>query len=78
MPLRLQHTDRSDERVTARAVTLFTALDAELRADDARHSLDDVVRRLIPQREVSREALRDAARAVLGTSSKTLQTPLLD
>ena len=72
------HTDRSDERVTARAVTLFAALDAELRAGDARHGLDDVVRRLIPQREVSREALRDAARAVLGAPSKTLQTPLLD
>ena len=72
------HTDRSDERVTARAVTLFAALDAELRAGDARHDLDDVVRRLIPQREVSREALRDAARAVLGAPSKTLQTQLLD
>ena len=76
--VRRLHTDRSDERVTARAVTLFAALDAELRAGDARHGLDDVVRRLIPQREVSREALRDAARAVLGAPSQTLQTPLLD
>src|SRR6187549_3951404 len=76
--VRRLHTDHSDERVTARAVTLFAALDAELRAADARHGLDDVVRRLIPQREVSREALRDAARAVLGAPSQTLQTPLLD
>ena len=72
------HTDRADERVTARAVTLFAALDAELRADDDRHSLDDVVRKLIPQREVSREALRDAADAVLGEPSKVLRTTLLD
>ena len=72
------HTDRSDERVTARAVTLFAALDAELRARDGQRNLDHVVRKLIPQREVSREALRDAARAVLGAPSKTLQTPLLD
>jgi hypothetical protein len=57
---------------------LFEALDAELRAGDARHGLDDVVRRLIPQREFSSEALRDSARAVLGAPSQTLQTPLLD
>ena len=72
------HTDRSDERTTARAVTLFAALDAELRAKDDKRGLDAVVRRLIPQREVSREALRDAARVVLGSPSKTLQTSLLD
>ncbi len=76
--VRRLHTDRSDERVTARAVTLFAALDAELRARDQQRNLDDIVRKLIPQREVSREALRDAARAVLGAPSKTLQTPLLD
>ena len=72
-------TDRSSGEVTARAVTLFAALDAEVRdASDGRRGLDDVVRRLIPQREVSREALRDAARTVLGRDARTLRTPLLD
>jgi predicted metalloprotease with PDZ domain len=72
-------TDRSKDRVTARAVVLFAALDAEIsKASDGERNLDAVVRRLIPQREVSREALRDAARAVLGRPSDTLQTPLLD
>ena len=71
--------DARADRVTARAVTLFAALDAELRtASDGKRGLDDVVRRLLPQREVSREALRDAARSVLGTPAKSLQTSLLD
>ncbi len=73
------HTDRSGDRVTARAVTLFAALDAEIRvASDGQRSLDDVVRKLIPQREVSRESLRDAAEAVLGRPAQALATPLLD
>lgn len=78
-PVGRLHTNRSQDRATARAVTLFAALDAELRAaSDGKRDLDDVVRRLIPQREVSREALRDAARSVLGKPAKSLQTPLLD
>ena len=78
-PVERLHADRSQDRVTARAVTLFAALDAELRAaSDGKRDLDDVVKRLVPQREVSREALRDAARAVLGRPAKSLQTPLLD
>lgn len=78
-PVERLHTDRSQDRVTARAVTLFAALDAELRAaSDGKRDLDDVVKRLVPQREVSREALADAARAVLGRPAKSLQTPLLD
>ena len=78
-PVERLHVDRSQDRVTARAVTLFAALDAELRAaSDGKRDLDDVVRRLLPQREVSREALRDAARSVLGKRAKSLQTPLLD
>jgi hypothetical protein len=78
-PVERLHTNRSQDRVTARAVTLFAELDAELRAaSDGKRDLDDVVRRLLPQREVSREALRDAARAVLGQRAKALQTPLLD
>ena len=78
-PVERLHTNRSQDRVTARAVTLFAALDAELRAaSDGKRDLDDVVRRLLPQREVSREALRDAARSVLGKPAKSLQTALLD
>ena len=66
-PVERLHANRSQDRVTARAVTLFAALDAELRAaSDGKRDLDDVVRRLLPHREVSREALRDAARSVLG------------
>jgi predicted metalloprotease with PDZ domain len=73
------HTDRSSGQVTARAVTLLAALDAEIQgATEGRSDLDDVVRRLIPQREVSREALREAAREVLGREAKALRTPLLD
>ena len=72
-------TDRSREETTARAVALFADLAAEIdRATDGRRDLDDVVRRLIPDREVSREALRDAAREVLGRRSRVLESPLLD
>jgi predicted metalloprotease with PDZ domain len=72
-------TDRSREETTARAVALFAALDTEVRqATRGKRDLDDVVQRLLPDREVSREALRDAARAVLGRKSQVLETPLLD
>lgn len=72
-------TDRSREETTARAVALFADLDAEiLRATDGKQDLDDVVQRLLPDREISREALRDAARATLGRKSKVLDSPLLD
>ena len=78
-PVRRLHTDRAGDRVTARAVGVFAALDAELRAaSGGTRSLDDVVRLLMPQREISREALRDAARAVLGAPAASLRTPLLD
>lgn len=72
-------TNRSREETTARAVELFAELAAEVdRATDGRRDLDDVVRRLLPDREVSRESLRDAAREVLGRKSKVLDTSLLD
>lgn len=78
-PVKQLRSDRAKDRVTARAVTLFAALDAEIEAaSEGKRSLDDVVRHLLPQREASREALRDAARAVLGRPAKSLQTPLLD
>jgi hypothetical protein len=66
-------TDRSKGEVTARAVALFADLDREVReATDGRRDLDDVVRPLLEDREVSRERLRAAARAVLGRPSRVL------
>ena len=72
-------TDRSREETTARAVALLADLATEIdRATDGKRTLDDVVRRLLPDREVSREALRDAAREVIGRKSRVLDSPLLD
>ena len=73
------HTDHARQEVTARAVTLFAALSAEIyTASSGRRDLDDVVQLLLDDREVSRESLRDAAREVLGRKSKVLDTRLLD
>jgi hypothetical protein len=71
-------TDRSKGKVTARAVALFADLDAEIRGADGDRDLDDVVRQLMPVREVSRDALRAAARDALGRESRVLDGPLLD
>ena len=71
--------DRSHGPRTARAVQLFRALDAEIRQrSKGRRSLDDVVRALIPLREVSREDLREQVRKLTGAESAVLNTPLLD
>ena len=63
---------------TARAVTLFRALDAEIRqrTDDAK-SLADLMRALIPLREVSRKDLAQEAETVMGRPSDVLRSPLL-
>lgn len=72
-------TNRSREKTTARAVVLFADLAAEIdRVTGGKRDLDDVVRRLLPDREISRESLRDAAREVLGRKSRVLDTSLLD
>ncbi|MBW8367341.1 MAG: hypothetical protein K0M70_05740 [Arenimonas sp.] len=64
---------------TARAVQLFRALDVEVRQrTKGKRSLDDVVRALIPLREVSREDLREQVEKLTGAPSKVLATPLLD
>jgi hypothetical protein len=77
--VRRLHGDRASGPLTARAVTLFEALDKEIRqASEGQRDLDDVVRRLMPRREVSRESLRAAAKAVLGRPSRSLSTPLLE
>ncbi|MFY2763593.1 hypothetical protein [Arenimonas sp. MALMAid1274] len=71
--------NRSAGPRTARAVQLFNALDAEIRArTKGKRSLDDVVRALIPLREVSREDLREQVQRLTGAPSKVLATPLLD
>ncbi|QDH69228.1 hypothetical protein [Marilutibacter alkalisoli] len=74
--IRLQ-TSRASGKVTARAVVLFADLDAEIRAAGD-HSLDDVVRKLMRKRQVSRAALRAAVSDVLGRESRTLRSTLLD
>ena len=71
--------NRSQGPRTARAVQLLRELDAEIRkATGNRRSLDDLVRALIPLREVSREDLREQARKLTGSPSRVLATPLLD
>jgi predicted metalloprotease with PDZ domain len=72
-------SDRSRGPRTARAVQLFAALDKEIRTrTKGKRSLDDVVRALMPVREVSREDLREQVEELTGAPSKVLATPLLD
>lgn len=69
---------RSTGRVTARAVVLVNDLDKEIRLRSKnKHTIDDVVRALIPLRKVSLDDLRKATSEVLGAESKVLQSSLL-
>jgi hypothetical protein len=62
----------------ARAAILFWDLDRELRdATGGQKNLDDVVRELIPLREVSEAELRRIATRIAGRAPKSLDTPLL-
>lgn len=71
--------DRSSGDRTARAVQVFHELDAEIRAKSGGdQGLDDLVRALMPEGEVSVEQLREAAKTLLGGKSKALASPLLD
>ena len=71
--------NRSAGPRTARAVQLLAELDAEIRQrTKGKRNLDDVVRALIPLREVSREDLREQVEKLTGSPSKVLATPLLD
>ena len=73
--LRVRH---SEGHVTARAVVLLHELDREIEAKtNGDADIDNVVRALIPLREVSLADLRAAAEHVLGAPSRTLQSPLL-
>lgn len=63
---------------TARAVSLFRELDQEIRrATHDDRSMDDVMRRLVEIREVSREDLAATVEEVMGRPSRVLDTPLL-
>ena len=76
--VRTLKANRSHGPRTARAVTLFRALDAEIRSrTDQVRSLDDVVRELIPLRRVSTAQLREVVERLSGAPSKVLQTALL-
>lgn len=69
---------RSSGPATARAAVLLRELDRELRQRSKdRHNLDDLVRRLMPQRAVSTAEFIAAAEALAGGKLKTLDTPLL-
>jgi hypothetical protein len=67
-------TDRARGPVTARAVLLMRQLDQEIYRDSGRtRSLDDVVKRLVAERQpVDLERLRGAVEAVLGAPARTL------
>lgn len=72
-------SSRSHGPRTARAVQLLRELDREIRAaTGGRKGIDDLVRALLPLREVSREDLREQAEALTGKPSRVLATPLLD
>ncbi len=63
---------------TARAVTLFRELDREIRErTDDEKSLDDVMQKLVPIREVSREDLAEVVQDITGRRSDVLRSPLL-
>ena len=58
---------------------LLRELDAEIRkATKNKRSLDDLIRAVLPLREVSREDLREQAAKLIGRPSKVLQSEVLD
>jgi hypothetical protein len=64
---------------TARAVVVFSELDAEIRkASGGKASLDTVVRDLMKKRTVSLQDLRRAAALAIGSESAVLASPLFD
>ncbi|HEX5692999.1 MAG TPA: hypothetical protein VFY00_00070 [Arenimonas sp.] len=72
-------SNRSHGPRTARGVQLLRELDAEIRkASKGKRSLDDLVRAVLPLREVSREDLREEAANLIGRPSKVLQADVLD
>ena len=73
-PVRSLRTDDSGGAVTARAATVFAALDAELtRRSDGASSLDDVMRRLsAASGPLTLDELRATVRDLIGGDAKTL------
>lgn len=72
-------SDRSYGPRTARGVQLLAELDAEIRkASKGKRSLDDLIRAVLPLREVSREDLREQAAELIGRPSVVLQSGVLD
>jgi hypothetical protein len=69
---------RSTGATTARATVLFDALDREIRkrSDDSKR-LDDLVRPLLNQADVSLKDLRKIAEDLVGGKLETLESPLL-
>jgi hypothetical protein len=64
---------------TARAVTLFAALDEEIRTRSAnRYDIDNLTQALMGRGRISLEDVRDATQRLLGAPSEALDTPLLD
>lgn len=63
---------------TARATVLFDQLDKEIReASDGEKSLDHLIRKLIPLRQVSLKELRRECRELIDKKCKTLDSKLL-
>jgi hypothetical protein len=75
---KLRSKASSGER-TARAVTLFVALNDEIRRKtESRFDLDNLTQALMGQGRVSVEDLREEAERLLGAPADALNTPLLD
>ncbi len=71
------HVRASKGDITAKAVLMFRDLDQEIQAaTEGRSTLDDVVRQLRGDQDVSWEGLVDAVKKVTGAEPQTLQGPL--
>ncbi len=69
---------RSSGPITAKAVLLLQQLDKEIRVrTNNRKSLDNITRKLMQERKVSLEILREKAEKLVGGKLKTLDSPLL-
>jgi predicted metalloprotease with PDZ domain len=75
---RLQTSASRGER-TARAVTLFADLDAEIRrASAGRYDIDNLTQDLMGRGRITLEDMRESAERLTGAPPRTLDTPLLD
>lgn len=73
------HAKSSRGPRTARAVTLFAALDAEIRKrSEGRYDIDNLTQSLRDRGRISVDDLRAASERLIGAPSETLDSPLLD